>query len=85
MRVKIFELHPLAHTFVFCPAPRLVEVADYNMNIRPRLTWSQIWENMGSHFAKGKFVQLLSSVVDSYHVMPPLSYYGFCALSFPCH
>eukprot|EP00804_Cyclotella_cryptica_P009255 CCRYP_016755-RC/>CCRYP_016755-RC protein AED:0.22 eAED:0.22 QI:0/0.36/0.16/1/0.36/0.16/12/38/1705 len=31
---------------------RLVEVADYNMNIRPRLTWSQIWENMGSHFAK---------------------------------
>ena len=31
---------------------RLVEVADYNMNIRPRLTWSQIWENMGNHFAK---------------------------------
>ena len=31
---------------------RLVEVADYNMNIRPRLTWSQIWEDMGSHFAK---------------------------------
>lgn len=31
---------------------RLVEVADYNMVIRPRLTWSQIWENMGNHFAK---------------------------------
>jgi len=31
---------------------RLVEVADYNMDIRPRLTWSQIWENMGTHFAK---------------------------------
>mmetsp|Transcript_9258 Transcript_9258/g.19271 ORF Transcript_9258/g.19271 Transcript_9258/m.19271 type:complete len:2226 (+) Transcript_9258:141-6818(+) len=31
---------------------RLVEVADYNMDIRPRLTWSQIWENMGNHFAK---------------------------------
>ena len=31
---------------------RLVEVADYNMNIRPRLTWSQIWETMGNHFAK---------------------------------
>ena len=31
---------------------RLVEVADYNMDIRPRLTWSQIWENMGRHFAK---------------------------------
>ena len=31
---------------------RLVEVADYNMVIRPRLTWSQIWEKMGSHFAK---------------------------------
>jgi len=31
---------------------RLVEVADYNMNIRPRLTWSQIWESMGNHFAK---------------------------------
>lgn len=31
---------------------RLVEVADYNMNIRPRLTWSQIWETMGTHFAK---------------------------------
>lgn len=30
----------------------LVEVADYNMNIRPRLTWSQIWETMGNHFAK---------------------------------
>ncbi|KAL3770982.1 hypothetical protein ACHAW5_000384 [Stephanodiscus triporus] len=31
---------------------RLVEVADYNMAIRPRLTWSQIWEKMGNHFAK---------------------------------
>lgn len=31
---------------------RLVEVADYNMDIRPRLTWSQIWENMGRHIAK---------------------------------
>jgi len=31
---------------------RLVEVADYNMDIRPRLTWSQIWESMGNHFAR---------------------------------
>jgi hypothetical protein len=30
----------------------LVEVADYNMNIRPRITWSQLWETMGNHFAK---------------------------------
>lgn len=31
---------------------RLVEVADYNMDIRPRITWSQIWESMGNHFAR---------------------------------
>ena len=31
---------------------RLVEVADYNMNIRPRLTWSSMWETVGNHFAK---------------------------------
>eukprot|EP00984_Skeletonema_dohrnii_P005154 scaffold1815_cov147-Skeletonema_dohrnii-CCMP3373.AAC.6 len=31
---------------------RLVEVADYNMNIRPRLTWSSIWETVGNHFAR---------------------------------
>eukprot|EP00804_Cyclotella_cryptica_P009256 CCRYP_016755-RD/>CCRYP_016755-RD protein AED:0.20 eAED:0.20 QI:0/0.5/0.14/1/0.5/0.14/7/0/1836 len=42
----------VTHPSVSCPVSRLVEVADYNMNIRPRLTWSQIWENMGSHFAK---------------------------------
>ena len=30
---------------------RLVEVADYNMNIRPRLTWSSMWETVGNHFA----------------------------------
>lgn len=31
---------------------RLVEVADYNMNIRPRLTWSSMWETVGNHFAR---------------------------------
>lgn len=31
---------------------RLVEVADYNMNIRPRLAWAKMWEMMGNHFAK---------------------------------
>lgn len=31
---------------------RLVEVADYNMDVRPRLVWSQIWEIMGDFFAK---------------------------------
>ena len=30
---------------------RLVEVADYNMNIRPRLAWAKMWEMMGNHFA----------------------------------
>ena len=31
---------------------RLVEVADYNMDVRPRLIWAQMWELMASHFAK---------------------------------
>lgn len=31
---------------------RLVEVADYNMNVRPRLIWAQMWELMAAHFAK---------------------------------
>ncbi len=31
---------------------KLVEVADYNMNSRSRLSWAKIWELMGSHFVK---------------------------------
>jgi brefeldin A-inhibited guanine nucleotide-exchange protein len=31
---------------------RLVEVADYNMNVRPRLVWAQIWVMMADYFAK---------------------------------
>ena len=31
---------------------RLVEVADYNMDIRPRLVWTQIWEIMGDFYTK---------------------------------
>jgi brefeldin A-inhibited guanine nucleotide-exchange protein len=31
---------------------RLVEVADYNMDVRPRLAWAQMWEYMADHFAK---------------------------------
>ena len=31
---------------------RLVEVADYNMDVRPRLIWAQMWELMAAHFAK---------------------------------
>ena len=31
---------------------RLVEVADYNMDVRPRLVWVQIWEILGQFFAK---------------------------------
>ena len=30
---------------------RLVEVADFNMNVRPRIVWTQIWGIMASHFA----------------------------------
>ncbi|GMH62087.1 hypothetical protein TrRE_jg13539, partial [Triparma retinervis] len=30
---------------------RLVEVADFNMNVRPRIVWTQIWGMMASHFA----------------------------------
>ena len=30
---------------------RLVEVADYNMEVRPRLVWTQVWEIMGDFFA----------------------------------
>ena len=30
---------------------RLVEVADYNMDVRPRLAWAQVWEIMADHFA----------------------------------
>ena len=36
---RIFSLH------------RLVEVAGYNMDIRPRITWTQMWDRMASHFA----------------------------------
>jgi brefeldin A-inhibited guanine nucleotide-exchange protein len=31
---------------------RLVEVADYNMNVRPRLVWGQVWEVVADYFAK---------------------------------
>ena len=31
---------------------RLVEVADYNMDVRPRLVWTQVWEILGDFFAK---------------------------------
>lgn len=31
---------------------RLVEVADYNMDVRPRLVWAQVWEMMADYFAK---------------------------------
>lgn len=31
---------------------RLVDVADYNMDVRPRLVWAQIWELMADYFAQ---------------------------------
>ena len=31
---------------------RLVEVADYNMDIRPRLVWAQVWDTMADFFAE---------------------------------
>jgi brefeldin A-inhibited guanine nucleotide-exchange protein len=31
---------------------RLVEVADFNMDVRPRLVWAQIWGKMSDFFAK---------------------------------
>jgi brefeldin A-inhibited guanine nucleotide-exchange protein len=31
---------------------RLVEVADYNMDVRPRLVWTQVWEIMAEFFTK---------------------------------
>eukprot|EP00590_Aulacoseira_subarctica_P004735 CAMPEP_0172421342 /NCGR_PEP_ID=MMETSP1064-20121228/7590_1 /TAXON_ID=202472 /ORGANISM="Aulacoseira subarctica , Strain CCAP 1002/5" /LENGTH=1266 /DNA_ID=CAMNT_0013161687 /DNA_START=1 /DNA_END=3798 /DNA_ORIENTATION=+ len=30
---------------------KLVEVADYNMDARPRIAWTQMWELMARHFA----------------------------------
>lgn len=30
---------------------RLVDVADYNMDVRPRLVWAQVWEIMADFFA----------------------------------
>ena len=30
---------------------RLVEVADFNMDVRPRIAWTQMWELMANHFA----------------------------------
>lgn len=36
---------------IFC-LQRLVEVADYNMDVRPRLVWTQIWEILGDFFCK---------------------------------
>ena len=37
------------HVRMYC-LQKLVEVADYNMDIRPRIVWTQIWEMMASHF-----------------------------------
>lgn len=31
---------------------KLVEVADYNMDVRPRLVWQQVWEMMAKYFAQ---------------------------------
>jgi Sec7-like guanine-nucleotide exchange factor len=31
---------------------RLVDVADFNMDVRPRLVWAQVWEMMADYFAK---------------------------------
>ena len=31
---------------------RLVEVADFNMNVRPRLVWAQVWEVLADFFAE---------------------------------
>ena len=31
---------------------RLVDVADYNMDIRPRLVWAQVWELMSEYFVR---------------------------------
>ena len=31
---------------------RLVEVADYNMHVRPRLVWAQVWEVLADFFAQ---------------------------------
>jgi brefeldin A-inhibited guanine nucleotide-exchange protein len=36
---------------IFC-LQKLVEVADYNMDVRPRLAWTQIWGIMAAYFAK---------------------------------
>ena len=30
---------------------RLVEVADFNMDLRPRLVWARMWRVMAAHFA----------------------------------
>lgn len=47
---------------------KLVEVADYNMDIRPRLVWAQVWEMMAEYFAKiacHKNVRVSFFAVDS--------------------
>jgi brefeldin A-inhibited guanine nucleotide-exchange protein len=36
---------------IFC-LQKLVEVADYNMDVRPRLAWTKIWGIMAAYFAK---------------------------------
>ena len=36
---------------IFC-LQKLVEVADYNMDVRPRLAWTQIWGIMAAYFSK---------------------------------
>ena len=30
---------------------RLVEVADFNMDLRPRYTWQRMWGTLAAHFA----------------------------------
>jgi len=52
---------------VYC-LQKLVEVADYNMDVRPRLVWTQIWEMMAAHFAdvcSGQNAMLSMFAVDS--------------------
>lgn len=52
---------------IYC-LQKLVEVADYNMDVRPRLVWTQIWEMMAAHFAdvcSGQNAMLSMFAVDS--------------------
>jgi len=47
---------------------KLVEVADFNMDVRPRLVWAQVWEMMAEYFAKiacDKNVRVSVFAIDS--------------------